>query len=197
GYCYSQLNNKQGLIALIHQLKREISIPPEEFYLPAASLLVSYEEQTEAVSLLKEFLSTYKTNPMLYNAYNQLAEIYISQKDYNSAEMIYKNCQQIFSNDRLKVIDAIYNQGEMERRKGNYAEAIKIWRNLAEKYPRDVGAQNALISAAIVAENNLADKTTAVNLYRRFLQLSPQDINNIKLATQKLKTLSGEKDSKG
>lgn len=190
-YCYDKLNKKKEFVEFVNETKDNPAVSREDFYLASASVLAQQSFYDEAIQLLKEYIRSCEESDSLYNAYYRLAEVYIAQENYEAAKKVYRKCQQLFRDDLIKVIDSIYNEGEMERRMGNYDKAIKIWKELAEKYPDDVGAQNALISAAILAEREKSDKKMALELYREFMKINPKDIDNINLAREKIKILSG------
>lgn len=149
-------------------------------------------KKEESPALIEKWMETspLKAPDSLYDAWYRIAELYIAQDKFDDASRIFKKMQGVFASDRIRLIDSLYNQGDMERRKGNLKEALKQWRELAEKYPDDTGAQNALMSAAYLAENDLKDNALALDLYKRFLELKPLDPDNAKHAQEKIKQLS-------
>ena len=109
-------------------------------------------KRDEAPTLIEKWMDSapLKASDSIYDAWYHIAELYIAQNKFDNASKVFKKMQGIFAADRIRLIDSLYNQGDMERRKGNFKEALKQWRELAEKYPDDAGAQNALMSAHIL-----------------------------------------------
>gem|GEM_PF-644741 len=189
-YCYNQLNKKPEFLKIFQELKKRKDIPPHDLYLNAAFVLGEFKEYDKAIEILKEFISSYSDNEMIFNAYMQMAEMFTEQEKYDQAIEIFDQCQKRFQNDKIKVIDCIFNQGELQRRKGDFQNAIKIWTNLAENHPHDEYAQNALVSAAQTAEQGLNDINLAKKLYQRFLDMNPKDLLKILVVKHKLDLLN-------
>ena len=149
-------------------------------------------KKDEAPTLIEKWMDSapLKASDSIYDAWYHIAELYIAQNKFDNASKVFKKMQGIFAADRIRLIDCLYNQGDMERRKGNFKEALKQWRELAEKYPDDAGAQNALMSAAYLAENDFKDSALSLTLYKRFLEMKPLDADNVRHAEKKIKQLS-------
>ena len=185
-YCYDKILKKNEFLSLLDELKTRSDIPPEALYLDAATVLTTNKSYDEAIQIVREFIARFPQNDMIFNAHMKMADIYVSQKKYDEAGGIYKECALRFKNDPIRVIDCLYNQGELEHSKGNYKEAIRLWTDLADKYKKDIGAQNALVSAAEVAEQDLKDLPLAVSLYRKFVSLNPKDPMKLFIVQAKL-----------
>lgn len=190
GYCYQMKKDLPGFWGYLNNLKNNDKIKRNEFYYYSIGALAKREMRDEAKQLSNEFIMAYPNDPMLYDMYFKLAEIYIDEKNFDKAIEVFNTCEKVFANDKVKVIDAAYNIGEMERRKGNFDGAIKAWTDIAKRYPEDIGAQNALYNAAYMAENDKKDLSLAKELYKQYLALKPGDIDNLKSASEKYKKLS-------
>lgn len=192
-YCYNQMNKGKEFIDFINKFKTNNRVPQEKFYLSAVTILLSKGYKKEAIDLCDEFASKYPKSTMVYDAYFKFAGFYIAEKEYEKAKMLFKKIADIFKDDKIKMIDSLYNVGEMERRLGNYSESVKLWKELAEKFPNDDAAQNALYSAGYLAENDMKDKKLAIELYEKYLNIKPVNAETVKIVTEKLKNLKENK----
>ena len=188
-YCYDQLRKKKEFFSLLNELKARSDIPPEALYLDAATVLAANKSYEDAIPIVREFITRFPQNDMIFNAYMQLADINVSLKKYDEAGAVYKECLLRFKDDPIRVIDCLYNQGDIERLKGNCKEAIRIWTELAGTYKEDIKAQNALVSSAEAAEKELNDLPLATALYQRYLNLNPKDPMKIFLVKARLAAL--------
>ena len=181
-YCYEKLDKKEELLSLVRSMKDHPDIDRGELYLSAANVLSASDDFENTASLMKEYIAESKKSQKKFNAFLKLAETYVMQQNYDKAMEIYDQCRKTFKGDRKKVIDCIYNKGEMQRRKGDFEAALKTWKDLAESYPGDKGAQNALFSAASMVQRDMKNEKRALRLYREFLDLDPLDVNRLNAA---------------
>jgi tetratricopeptide (TPR) repeat protein len=191
-YCCDQMQKPGEFFRLLEEIKSRKDIPPQDIYMNAGAVLNDNKRYDEAIKIVQEFITRYPDNEMNYNAHMLLADIYANKNQYDQAIDVYKKCLKVFSDDKIKLIDCLYNIGEMERRKGNPREAIRLWKELAEKHPDDVGAQNALISAAEAAETDLKDLRLARDLYQQFLNMNPKDGMKILMVKYKMEMLKSQ-----
>jgi tetratricopeptide (TPR) repeat protein len=188
-YCLDQMQKHGEFLRIVEQLKTRDDIPREDIYMNAGTVLKDNKKYEEANKIVREFIERYPENPVVYNAYMLLADIYVEQNQYDRAIEVYQTCKNRFSADKIKQIDCLYNMGEMEHKKGNAKEAIRLWKELAEKHPDDIGAQNALVSAAETAETDLKDLKLAQDLYQQFLNMNPKDGLKVLMVKYKLEML--------
>lgn len=191
-YCLDQMQKQEEFFRLLDELKTRADIPIEDLYINAGTILNDNKRYDETIRIIQEFITRHPDNEMIYNAHMLLAETYGNKNQYDRAIEVYKKCQKRFIEDKIKVIDCLYNIGEIERKRGNFKEAIRLWKDLAEKHPDDIGAQNALISAAEVAQTDLKDLRMTRELYQKFLNMNPKDGMKTLMIKYKMELLKRE-----
>ncbi|MBN1900609.1 tetratricopeptide repeat protein [Candidatus Sumerlaeota bacterium] len=192
-YCQENLGKEDEFFRLLEGLKKREDIPKEDIYMNAGAILKDKKKYDAAIKIVQEFISRYPDNEMNYNAHMMLADVYADKSQFDRAIEVYQKCQKRYPGDKIKMVDCLFNIGEMERRKGNAREAIRLWKELAQKHPDDAEAQNALAMAGEVAETDLKDLKLARELYRQFLNINPKDGLKVLMVKYKMEMLKNQK----
>jgi TolA-binding protein/Flp pilus assembly protein TadD len=72
--------------------------------------------------------------------------------------------------------DVLWLESKLRLKKGAFAEALVLLQRIIDEYPDDVLADDAWFTRADIFENNLNDKTKAMELYRAFLDKYPGSV---------------------
>lgn len=84
-----------------------------------------------------------------------------------------------------------FKQAGIQVKKGNFAEASKLYMDIVETYPDDILADDALYRLADLTENKLNDKEKAKTLYELLLTKFPGSLYAVD-ARKKFRMLRGD-----
>ena len=158
-------------------------------------MLSSRADFDNAIRLLTGFIDVNPNDPARFDVWFRIAECYAMQEKFDKAIETDNRCRMEAVGNQTRVVDCIYNIGEMKKRAGQIDEALETWEKLAETYPSDKAAQNALVAAAFTAEMEMKNSGEAIRLFRKFLKMNPEDPNVVRMVEERLTSL--EKESAG
>lgn len=118
------------------------------------------------------------------------AELLIQQHQYDKAIARLDSINLEFSNHTLGD-DIYYKKADIYKRKGNYAEAIKMYQNIVEFYPTELYGDDALFKQAELQQFYSKDLEKAKTLYEEMLTKYPGSIYVVE-ARKRYRELRGD-----
>lgn len=118
------------------------------------------------------------------------AELLIQQHQYDKAIIRLDSINLEFSNHTLGD-DIYYKKADIYKRKGNYAEAIKMYQNIVEFYPTELYGDDALFKQAELQQFYSKDLEKAKTLYEEMLTKYPGSIYVVE-ARKRYRELRGD-----
>ncbi len=189
-YCATQIKKPERFDNALQKVVSARSLDMADLFITAAGVLSSSGMHNDALLLLERFLTNEPDNPRRYDAHFTAGKILLETGGFDKARKHFEEALAISSNDTTRIVDARFNIGEVERQRGNYEETVRLWTKLAEDFPDDELARDALVKAALIEENQRGRPEKALILYRKYLSGNPTNPDYIRLARSKINTLS-------
>lgn len=189
--CYEKPGMADEFLDVIETLKTHSALDADTLREAAGILFLKKGRFRAAEKQLTEYLQNAPADENRYGVSLKLAACHAVQNDWDAAIRLYNECLRRYTGDVLKTIDCLYNRAEMKRRKGDYQAAIEDWKRIAERFPTDEVAAEAMLAAASAARDSLRDLPQARQLYAACLKLARPHSPMARIAEEKLAAMGG------
>ena len=129
------------------------------------------ETDETKISLFGEVVNDYGRSPVTYQALYYLAEAHYRVGNVEEARETFQRYLKKYSKSQLAP-EAQEALGHIEEDAGAFADAVVLYRKVAEGYPTSFAARRAWLNAGRCYEA-LGDKTAAVDAYTKVVSLHP------------------------
>ena len=119
------------------------------------------------------------------------AELLVFQNRFDEAFQKLDTLRKEFPEHMLQD-DILYLEAQIEEKKRDWAKAAVLYQEVAEKYPEDIRADNALYALAQLYETRLNDKEKAKGLYEKIFMDYSGSVFAVD-ARKRFRTLRGDK----